>query len=151
MRHFGKFTLALFSLSLVLALHGCAAHKPIAPPPPADLDHSITMKWNQSFANNGACSGSVTTSCISGFNEGYLNGTTPVQLHNDVASVCTGSTQPEACTSTFNGVLPIGNIVFYVATTYVDQNGAAGVTAAANSAGTPVASDAAQNVTVTVQ
>jgi len=135
-------------LLLSLLLSGCAVRRV---PPPVIVDHSIAFTWNQSFANNGACSATVTTSCISGFNEGYLSGATQVQLHTDIATVCTGSTQPESCASTFNGILPIGNIVFYVVTTYVDQNGVAGVTAAALSSAVPVGADAATNVKVTVQ
>lgn len=130
--------------------------KPIAPPnskpkPRPVEDHSITGTWNQSFANNGACSSTVTTSCISGFNEGYLQGTTQVQLHTDVVSVCTGTTQPETCTSTFNGILPIGAITFYVATTYVDQNGVVGMTPAALSVPVQVSADPATNVNFSVK
>lgn len=145
-------TLALTCL-LLLTVSGCSSHRPIQPDrkPKPNLDHSITGTWNQSFANNGACSTTVTTSCISGFNIGYLSGATQVQLHNDAASVCTGTTQPESCTSTFNGLLPIGSITFYVATTFVDQNGVAGVTPIATSAPVQVGADPAVNFKVVVQ
>jgi hypothetical protein len=115
-------------------------------------DHSISLTWQQSFVNNNACSSTVTTSCISGFNEGYVVGAsqTQTQLHTDAAAVCTGTTQPEICTSTFNGLVPIGNVIFYVATTYVDQNGAAGVTSAALSAPVAVSADKADKVNATV-
>lgn len=139
---------------LLMALVGCAAHVPVSSPTPAKKrndDHSISFTWNQSFANNGACSATVTTSCISGFNEGYLSGATQVQLHSDTSGVCTGATQPEPCASTFNGVLPIGAVVFYVATTYVDQSGVAGVTAIATSSPVQVGADASTNVKVVVQ
>jgi hypothetical protein len=113
-------------------------------------DHSISMTWQQSFVNNNACSSTVTTSCISGFSEGYMVGTSQTQLHTDTAAVCSGTTQPENCASTFNGLIPIGNVVFYVATTFIDQNGAAGVTSAALSPPVPVSADKAVNVNATV-
>jgi len=118
---------------------------------PHNEDHVITLNWSQSVANNGFCSSTVTSSCISGFNEGFMSGVAQNQLHNDNTSVCTGSTQTMSCTSTFNGILPIGSIVFYVVTTFVDQNGAAGVTTAALSPAVNVSADPAQNVTVTVK
>lgn len=109
------------------------------------------MNWQQSFANNGACSSTVTTSCISGFVEGYLDTTgKQVQLHTDTTAACTGTTQPESCTSTFNGLLPIGAVTFYVATTYANQSGSAGTTAAATSQPVTVAADTPVNITVTV-
>jgi hypothetical protein len=141
--------LSLFVLALFLA--GCASRPPAPPPPPPlNLDHTISLTWSQSFANNSACSSSVTVSCISGFNEGYLQGATQVQLHTDTAAVCTGTTDPKNCASTFNGILPIGNVTFYVTTTFNDQNGVAGVTSAANSPGVPVIADKATNVNATV-
>ena len=81
--------------------------------------------------------------CLSG-------ATTEVQLHTDTLSVCSGATQPESCTSTFNATLPIGDVAFYVVTTYNDQNGAAGATAAATSPAMSVGADKAQNVTATI-
>ncbi len=119
-------------------------HKPL-------IDHTITLNWSQSFVNNVACSSIVTTSCISGFNEGYVVGTVQTQLHTDTNTVCTGTTQPLSCTSTFNGIIPIGNDVFYVATTYFDQNGVAGVSPASFSPGVAVGADSATNVKATVQ
>lgn len=143
-------TNAVAALLLFASLSGCTKKVPVQPPaPPPLIDHSIILSWTQSFANNPPCSATLTTSCIAGFDEGYLaGGTTQTQLHQDAASVCTGQTQPEACTATFNATLPIGSIVFYVATTYKDQNGAAGVTSAAISAAVQVGADAATAVTV---
>jgi len=145
--------LRFLPLLCVLLFAGCPKSPIVNPPGPAPVaDHSIAFTWNQSFANNGACSTTVTTSCISGFNEGFITGTsTQNQLHTDTAAVCTGTTQPETCASTFNGVLPIGNDVFYVATTYVNSSGTAGVTSAALSPAVAVGADASTNVTVTVQ
>jgi hypothetical protein len=142
----------LISLLSILLVSGCG-HAPIptlAPPPPGLKDHSVTLTWQQSFANNGACSSTVTVSCISGFYEGYMTGTTQTQLNTNTSAVCTGTVQPENCTATFNAVLPIGIVVFYVVTTYIDQNGVAGVTASATSVGVPVAADKPTGLTVTV-
>ena len=136
-------------LGLVIFLAGCTHIVP-TPVPPA-VDHTITFTFNQSFANNGACSTTVTTSCISGFNEGYLSGSTQVQLNTALPSVCTGTTQPETCTSTFNGVLPIGSLTFFVSTTYINASGVAGVTTADLSSPVNVAADPATNLNVTVQ
>ena len=143
-------TSAALCLTLIACLCGCTKQVAVQPPAPSPaVDHSITMSWQQSFANNPPCSQTVAVSCISGFSEGYLaGGTTQTQLHADTAAVCSGSAQPELCTSTFNGVLPIGAIVFYVSTAYKDQNGAAGVTSAAVSAPVPVGADVAVAVTV---
>ena len=138
--------LALFAL-----LAGCT-YKTKPPAPPPSQDHTLTLNWNQSFANNPPCSSTVVTSCISGFNTGTLTGTTPTQLHNDPAGVCSGATQPEACTTTYNAQLPIGSITFYVETTFVDQNGAAGVTARTTTASpVAVAADTPSSLTVTVK
>jgi hypothetical protein len=138
------------AILVTMFLVGCAGsvrpiqnHQPQSKPL---VDHSITLTWNQSTVNNGFCSSTVTTSCISGFNEGYVVGTTQTQLHTDLPAVCTGTTQPLNCASTFNGIIPIGNDVFYVVTTFVDQNGVAGLTVAALSPGVPVGADSAQNV-----
>lgn len=140
--------LLLFGLGFM----GCAAAPPAhATPPGPPVDHTITVKWNQSFVNNPACSAAVTASCISGFNEGYLDTTgKQVQQHVDTSAACAGATQPEACATTYNGVLPIGQVTFYVATTYLDQAGAAGVTAAGTSAPVAVGADSSTNVTVIV-
>jgi len=149
------FVLACIVCMLVLfglGFSGCAAAPPAHVTPPGQLvDHTITLHWNQSFVNNPGCSASVTTSCISGFNEGYIDTTgKQQQLHTDTSAVCTGTTQPEACSSVFTGLLPIGLVPAYVATTYFDQTGAAGVTAAATSPPMQVGADVATNVTFTI-
>ena len=149
-----RWSTALTSVLLIstLCLLGCSARTHVSPQkkPRPVVDHSITLNFQQSFVNNNACSSTLTTSCISGFNEGFLQGTTPVQLHNDASAICTGMTQPESCASTFNGLLPIGSITFYVDTTFVDQNGVAGVTGHALSSPVLVSADRAQNVNVIV-
>ena len=148
--------LSMALISSLLGLTGCQSSvRPIQnnqPLHPKLEDHSISLTWNQSTVNNGFCSSTVLVSCISGFNEGYISGTaTQNQLHNDLPAVCSGTNQPLNCTSTFNGVLPIGNVVFYVVTTFVDQNGVAGLTTAALSPAVLVSADPAQNVKAVVQ
>ena len=135
-----------------VAIVGCPKYPGVTPPaPPPAADHSITLAWNQSFANNPPCSATITTSCIAGFNEGYLaGGANEVQLHSDSPASCSGTSQPESCTSTFNGTLPIGDVTFYVKTAYKDQDGADGVTAAATSSPVSVGADKAENVTATI-
>jgi len=141
--------LAVFALLLA----GCSATRIKAPSPEHEklIDHTIILTWNQSTVNNGFCSSTVTTSCISGFNEGYVVGTAQTQLHTDTSAVCSGTTQPLNCSSTFTGIIPIGADVFYVITTYVDQNGAAGQAAAALSPPVQVGADPSVNVKATVQ
>jgi hypothetical protein len=145
-------TPALPLLILAVILSGCAAHAPVpGPTPRPTADHTIELTWNQSFANNPACSTSVTVSCISGFNLGYLDTAgNQVQLHQDAPAVCTGTVDPRACASTFNGTLPIGSVVFYCVTTFKDQNGADGVTARATSPAVQVGADPATNVKATI-
>lgn len=139
----------------LLFLAGCSHSTAVNPPapPPANADHSITLSWTQSEANNGACSSTVTTSCLSGYTEGYLSGTTKVSLHTDTMAVCTGSNSAAlACTSTFNGTLPIGSVTFYVVLNYADSNGNAQSLAAVTTAtATQVAADAPTGLTAAVQ
>lgn len=143
-----KKTLSLIPL-LGLVFCGCSAMH-TGTTPPGNPDHAIAMTFAYNFADAPACSASVTKSCISGFQEGYLQGTTLVQLHTDTTAVCTGTTQPLACTTNFNAVIPIGSLTFYVTATGLDQNGAATTSTAANSSAIQVGADAPSNVNVTV-
>lgn len=140
---------------LCLLFAGCSAHQVAVNPPgnPPNADHTIKLDWTQSFANNKACSATITTSCINGFQEGYMVGSTPTQMHADTTTtICSGSSDPLSCTTTFNGLLPLGQVNFYVITTGVDQNGAATFSTSTQTA-TPsnVTLDSAQNVKATVQ
>lgn len=136
---------------VLLLLAGCAAHNtPVQPPSPL-IDHTITLKWNQSFVNNPACSSTVTSSCYTGFEEGTAIGTTLTKLHTDTPAVCSGTTQPESCTTTFNAQIPIGAVTFYVEADYLDQNGTAQVTTATSSSSVQVAADAPSGLTASVQ
>lgn len=145
-----RIRLALATL-LLLVIGGCGVHSTTVPPPTGNLDHTITMNWTQSFANNSPCSSTVTTSCFTGFNEGYTIGTTNTQIHTDTTAVCSGTTQPEACTSKFNSTLPLTSVVFYVTATYLDASGNAGVTGQAVSTAQTITADVPSSLTVTVQ
>jgi hypothetical protein len=134
-------------------LIACAHNTAVAPPtlpPSSPADHSITLSWTQSFADNFTCSSTVTTSCISGFQEGYVSGSTNVQQHTDTTAIC--NTTSGACTTTYSGTLPIASVTFYVVTTYVDASGIPGTTAATTTASpVQVAADAPTGLTATVQ
>lgn len=138
---------------LLFLLIGCSHNTAVAPPalpPSTPADHSITLSWTQSFADNFACSSTVTTSCISGFQEGYVSGSTNVQQHTDTSAIC--NTASGACTTTYSGTLPIGAVTFYVITTYVDASGTAGTTAADTTASPiQVAADVPTGLTAKVQ
>lgn len=138
---------------VLLLLAGCAAHNtPVQPPSPPNKDHLVTLTWSQSFANNKACSSTVTVSCISGFQEGTIVGTTETQFHADslttTPGMCTGTGDPLSCTTQFNAMLPLGAVNFYVLTTGIDQNGNAVTAANPATTATPsqVALDSASNV-----
>ena len=141
--------LALGSLLLALVFTGCAAGH-MGAPPPVNPDHAISITFAYNFADAPPCSASVTKSCINGFQEGYLQGASQVQLHTDTTAVCTGSSQPLSCTMNFNAVIPIGSLTFYVVATGLDQNGAATTSNPANSSPVQVGADAPANVNVTV-
>ena len=106
---------------LALLLAGCAAH--VTPPTP--VDWTITPQFNYDFTNYQICSATVTTGCVSGFTWGYLNGTTQVPLKTSATTICTGTTQPEACTDSQNAQLPIGSLTFYVEANYLSLAGTA--------------------------
>jgi hypothetical protein len=151
------YTVALIALSVDLLLGfgagmaGCGAKAPVPPAPVPQTDHSLTITWNQSFANNPACSATVTTSCITGFVEGYLDAAgKAVQLHTDTVAVCSGPTDPLSCTSTFNATFAMGQVTFYVATTYVDLNGSANTTSPGQSTPVLVGADPPANIKATV-
>lgn len=144
-------TLAL-ALLLFAGCHKSTTAVTPPAPPPSNGDHTVTLAFSQTFADTPACSSTVTTSCINGFNEGYLNGTTEVQLHTDAASICTGSTQPETCNTSFTTTaLPVASVTFYVVTTGFNSAGTAVTTSSASSNAVNVALDPATNLTATVE
>lgn len=137
---------------LTAALAGCRAHGIAPSPTPVSAaDHSITLNWQQSFANNPPCSATITTSCISGFGAGYLDiSGKQQQFTTQTTAACTVTNNVGACTATVNATLPIGIITFWVVTMYNDQNGAAGETKANLSAGVVVGADTPTALAVTI-
>ena len=141
-------------LPLLVLLCGCPKSVVVSPPvPPVNPDHTVTLSWSQSEADSPVCSGTVTSSCLSGYSEGTVTGTTFTSLHTDTMAVCTGTTQPLACTTTFNtAALPIGSVTFGLVLNYVDQNSAAqALPAVTTAAPTIVAADAPTALVAKVQ
>lgn len=142
------------ALLLVCVLCGCSAGShPVKPPgPPPNKDFTISVTFNYDFTNFAACSSTVTKGCISGFAWGYLQGANAVPLKTSATTVCTGATQPEACTDSTNSQLPMGSLTFFVVANIVDNVGTVGQTAQGLS-GTPtvVTAGAPTNVVVKVQ
>lgn len=135
-------------------LCGCATQSATVSPPAGpgiNPDHVISMAFNQSFADNPPCSTTVTSSCISGYLEGYISATgVDTQLHTDTIAICNATSG--ACTTTFNGIIPLGSLNFYIVQQYIDQNSRAQVSPALNTASpTQVNTDPATGLTVTVQ
>jgi len=138
----------------VLLLAGCTKTVAVNPPAPTPVvDHTITLSWSQSEADSPVCSATITRSCLSGYSEGTVSGTTFTSLHTDAMTVCTGTTQPESCTTTFNSsALAIGSVTFGLVLDYIDQNGAAQVLPAVTTATpTTVAADAPTSLVATVK
>ena len=68
-----RFVKAGLICAVLIFFAGCSATHVTAPAPVSDkhpklVDHTINLTWQQSTVNNGFCSSTVTTSCISGFN-----------------------------------------------------------------------------------
>lgn len=141
-------------LFLVACCAGCANRVSPTPPPPSppEKDFTIDVTFNYDFTNFAACSATVTTGCISGFTWGYSQGTSAVALKTSATSVCTGTTQPEACTDSVNSQLPMGSLTFYVVANFINNAGVAGSTAQDTTA-TPVVitAGAPTGLTVTAQ
>jgi hypothetical protein len=107
-------------LVFALLAAGCSGHRPIRPPV---KDWTITVTFNYDFTNFPQCSATVTKGCVNGFTWGYLQGTTQIPLKTSPVSVCTGATQPEACTDSANALLGIGTVVYYAQANGIDNNG----------------------------
>lgn len=136
MKRFCGAAVAGLVLFIAVFLGGCPKQAAVNPPAPAPAktDWTITAKWSEDFTDFAPCSATVTKGCVSGFTWGYLQGATQVPLKTSAPSVCSGSTQPEACADTVNGTLGIGPVTFYIVANYVDNAGNAGSTAADESA-----------------
>jgi hypothetical protein len=145
-------SIMLFTLApAILFAAGCAGQTSSTPPATGNPDWSITTSFNYDFTNFPKCSATVTKGCVSGFTWGYLQGATPVQLKTSSTSVCSGSSQPQACSDAANGVVGIGSITPYVVANGVDNNGASVSSTQVN--GSPVAVNigAVSNVGMTLQ
>lgn len=135
---------------LAAGMVGCKNN--VVTPPVTNADHTVTLKWSQNEADNPPCSATVTKSCLSGYTEGFVFGGTTTALHSDDMSVCTGTTEPLSCTTTFQtAALPIGTVNFSLVLNYVDGNGAAqSLAAVTTGTATTVAADAPTSFSATV-
>src|ERR1700689_4682827 len=113
-------------LATLICLSSCTKSVPVPPPapPPVNKDWLITANFSYNFTNYMQCSASVTSGCISGFTWGYLNAQgAQVPLKTSAVSVCSGASQPQACTDTANSQLPIGSDTFTIVVNYLDSTG----------------------------
>lgn len=111
---------------MFIVLGGCTKSTAVNPPtPPPNVDHTVSYTFQYNFSDAPICSTTVTSSCVSGFIEGYSVNGALTQLNTDTTSICTASTtQPESCSGSFqSSVIPIGNVTFYIEATGKDQNG----------------------------
>ena len=109
--------LLLTILTASLWLVSCAKTVPATPPAPLPVnkDWLITASFSYNFTNYMQCSASVTSGCITGFTWGYLSAQgAQVPLKTSAVTVCSGSSQPQACTDTANSQLPIGSNTFTI-------------------------------------
>jgi hypothetical protein len=127
----------------------------VAPPapPPVDKDWLITASFSYNFTNYMQCSASVTSGCVTGFTWGYLNAQgAQVPLKTSPVAVCSGASQPQACTDTANSQLPIGLDTFTIVVNYIDSTGKSQITSPVTSASpTVIAAGLPQNFTVATQ
>lgn len=141
-------------LVALLCFAGCHNNTATVPTtPPANADHTVTLNWSQSEADSPVCSSTVTTSCLSGYSEGTVSGTTFTSLHTDTMAVCTGTTEPLPCTTTFQtAALPIGSVTFGLVLNYVNSSGTASSLAAITTATSiTVSADSPTALTATVE
>jgi hypothetical protein len=136
-------------------LASCTKTVPVTPPapPPVNKDWLITATFSYNFTNYMQCSASVTSGCITGFTWGYLNAQgTQVPLKTSPVAVCSGTSQPQACTDTANSQLPIGSDAFTIVVNYIDSAGKAQVTSPVTSASpTVIAAGLPQGFTIATQ
>lgn len=141
----GKLVKIFFLTILIplLWLASCTKTVPVTPPapPPVNKDWLITASFGYNFTNYMQCSAtpaggpSVTTGCITGFTWGYLNAQgAQVPLKTSSVTVCSGASQPQACTDTANSQLPIGSNSFTIVVNYIDSAGKPQVTSPVTSA-----------------
>jgi hypothetical protein len=129
-----KNTARIFLLTIssaLLWLASCTKTVSVTPPAPTPVnkDWLITASFSYNFTNYMQCSASVTTGCITGFTWGYLNAQgAQVPLKTSPVTVCSGESQPQACTDTANSQLPIGSDNFTIVVNYIDSAGKSQVT-----------------------
>ena len=147
------FLLTIFSTSLWLA--SCTKTVSVTPPAPTPVnkDWLITASFSYNFTNYMQCSASVTSGCITGFTWGYLNAQgVQVPLKTSPVTVCSGASQPQACTDTANSQLPIGSDTFTIVVVYIDSAGKSQVTSPVTAASpTVIAAGLPQGFTVATQ
>lgn len=153
MKRFCGAAVAGLVLFVAVLLGGCPKQTTVNPPanPPANGDWTITATWNFDFTNFVPCSATVAKGCIQSFTWGYLTGTVQVPLKTSAASVCSGTTQPEACTDTVNGTVGMGAVTFFCEANYVDNSGNAGVTSQDESSPVNVATGSPTNLAVSLK
>lgn len=136
---------------LSLCVAGCGKNVVAPVPPAANPDWTIGISFAYDFTNFPKCSATVTKGCISGFTWGYMQGATAVPLKTSAPSVCSGTSQPQSCADSANGIVGIGNIVPYAIANGVDNNGAAVASGQTNGPAVPVNIGAVTNVGITLQ
>ena len=133
----------------------CAKTVPVTPPapPPVNKDWLITASFSYNFTNYMQCGASVTSGCITGFTWGYLNAQgTQVPLKPSPVTVCSGASQPQACTDTANSQLPIGSDSFTIVVNYIDSTGKPQITSPVTSSSpTVIAAGLPQGFTISAQ
>ena len=147
------YLLTILTMSSWLA--SCAKTLSVTPPapPPVNKDWLITASFSYNFTNYMQCSASVTSGCITGFTWGYLNAQgEQVPLKTSLVTVCSGTSQPQACTDTANSQLPIGSDTFTIVVNYIDSAGKPQVTSPVVSATpTVIAAGLPQGFTISAQ
>jgi hypothetical protein len=153
-----KNTAKIFQTTILIAslwLASCTKSVPVTPPapPPINKDWLITATFSYNFTNYMQFSASVASGCITGFTWGYLNAQgVQVPLKTSVVTVCSGTTQPQACTDTANSQLPIGSNTFTIVVNYIDSAGKPQVTPPVTSAApTVIAAGLPQSFTISAQ
>jgi hypothetical protein len=86
----------------------------------------MTADWTYNETDSPPCSATVTSGCVVSFTWSYLSGTgAVVSLKTSPISVCTGTSQPQTCTDSTTGVLPIGTSQFQIVTNSITNTGTA--------------------------
>ena len=114
---------------------------------------SITLSWTFNYAVDPACSASVTTNCVSGFEYGTTvdSGKTLVRIGTAPnATAAAGSTATSVSVQFTQGP-PYGSVVFYARTSGLDVNGNVVFSVPALASAAQITPGAPTNLTVTVK